>query len=71
MVTHPDNKSTVSLFVDDVPAGSIELGKKINVAPKSNALNIGRNWGAAVNSDFKSPFYFTGSIFKACIDVER
>ncbi len=27
--------------------------------------------GAAVNSDFKSPFYFTGSIFKACIDVER
>jgi arylsulfatase len=71
VVTHPDNKSTVSLFVDDVPAGSIELGKKINVAPKSNALNIGRNWGAAVNSDFKSPFYFTGSIFKVCIDVER
>lgn len=47
------------------------MTSKVNVAPKSNAFNVGRGWGVAVNSDYKSPFCFTGRIFKACIDVER
>lgn len=71
VATHKGKKTTIALYVDDVPAGSMELSSKVNIAPKSNAFQVGRSWGVPVNKDYSSPFYFTGSIFKAAIDVER
>ena len=68
---HKGKKTVISLFVDDAPAGSITLKTKQNIPGKSNAINVGRSWGVSVNGDYKAPFYFSGRIFKACIDVER
>ena len=71
VVAQKGKKSVVSLFVDDKPAGSIELAAKQNITNKANALNVGRSWGVSVNGDYQAPFYFSGQIFKASIDVER
>lgn len=68
---HKGKTSVISLFIDDVPAGSIELPIKQNIAPKSNAIHVGRAWGVSVNDDYSAPFYFSGRLFKASIDVER
>lgn len=71
VATHKGKKTTIALYVDDVPAGSMELSSKVNIAPKSNAFQVGRSWGVPVNKDYSSPFLFNGKIFKAAIDVER
>ncbi|MBQ6556033.1 MAG: arylsulfatase [Bacteroidales bacterium] len=68
---HKDKKTRISLFIDDAPAGSVQLSYKQNVSGKANAINVGRAWGVPVNSDYSSPFLFTGKISKATIDVER
>ena len=66
-----DKKTTIHLFIDDQPVGSKTLKIKQNLAPKANCINVGRQWGVAVNSDYESPFQFTGKIFKATVDVDR
>lgn len=70
-IDYTDKKTRVTLSVDGKEAGSMTTGAKLIIAPKANALNIGRQWGVPVNGDYESPFQFSGKIFKASIDVER
>ena len=66
----PSN-TALTLLIDDVPVGKVEFGGRLNISGKSNAIQVGRSWGVSVSGDYESPFYFTGKIFKASIDVER
>lgn len=68
---HKGQNTTITLFVNGEQAGSVKLKTKQNVAPKSNAIHVGRSWGVAVSDDYTAPFQFSGRIFKAEIDVER
>ena len=67
---HKGKKSTISLYIDDVKVGSKEFSTKINAPGKSNAIQVGRQWGVPVNDDYESPFMFNGKIFKASIDIQ-
>ena len=68
---HKGKTTVISLYIDDFPVGQIELQVKRNIPNKSTAINVGRAWGVSVNADYQAPFYFTGRLFKASIDVER
>ena len=70
-IDYTDKKTKATLLVDGEKVGSMTTGAKLLIAPKANALNIGRQWGLPVNEDYESPFLFSGKIFKASIDVER
>lgn len=63
--------TVVTLFIDDQQVGSTELSVAVKLAGKSNAVQVGRQWGVPVNGDYESPFYFSGRIFKACIDIDQ
>ena len=68
---HGEKKTTIHLFIDDKPVGTKTLKIKQNIALKANCINVGRQWGLPVSSDYESPFQFSGKIFKATIDVDR
>lgn len=63
--------TVVTMFIDDQQVGSTELSVAVKLTGKSNAVQVGRQWGVPVNGDYESPFYFSGRIFKACIDIEQ
>ena len=67
---HKGKKSTISHYIDDVMVGSKEFSTKINAPGRSNAIQVGRQWGVPVNDDYESPFMFNGKIFKASIDIQ-
>ena len=69
--THQGKQTTIELFIDDEPAGSIQLPQKMNLPGKSNHIQVGRQWGVPVNKDYKSPFTFTGKIFKGTVDIAQ
>lgn len=66
---HPDKKTVITLMIDDEEVGRGALSLKQNIPGKSNAVNVGRQWGVPVNDDYTSPFQFSGKIFKASIDL--
>ena len=68
---HKPTFTSLTLFIDDTHVGNIDFKGRLNITGKSNAINVGRSWGVSVSGDYESPFYFTGKIFKASIDVER
>ena len=57
------------MMIDDEEVGRGTLSLKQNIPGKSNAVNVGRQWGVPVNDDYTSPFQFSGKIFKASIDL--
>lgn len=71
VATHKDKKTVITLYIDDEQVAKGKLSVKQNIPGKANAINVGRQWGIPVNGDYKSPFQFDGSIFKATIDVKR
>ena len=68
---HKGKRTTISLSIDGIPAGSKEFSPKINMPGKLNAIQVGRQWGVPVSDDYSSPFIFSGKIFKASIDIEQ
>lgn len=66
---HKGKNTTVTLYIDDEPCGSAKLSVKVNIPGKSNAIQVGRQWGVPVNNDYVSPFLFSGKIFKGCVDI--
>ena len=63
--------STVKLFIDDELVGTCELKNKLNMSGKTNFIQVGRQWGVPVNDDYKSPFIFSGKIFKGTVDIKQ
>lgn len=63
--------SSVRLYINDELVGSCELKEKLNMSGKSNFIQVGRQWGLPVNNDYKSPFTFTGKIFKGTVDIKQ
>ncbi len=67
---HKGKRTKVNLFIDDEPVGEGELSAQVKIHGNKYAIEVGRQWGLAVNKDYTAPFPFTGKIFKASLDVD-
>ena len=63
--------STVKLYINDELVGTCALNSKLNMSGKTNYIQVGRQWGVPVNNDYKSPFFFSGKIFKGTVDIKQ
>lgn len=68
-IAYQGKKSIVTFYINDSPVGSGQLSGHLSLGEKSNALEVGRQWGVPVNDDYKSPFLFSGKIFKGTVDL--
>ena len=60
----------ISLFIDNEKVAEKKMSFVVKLDHKSNAIQVGRQWGVPVNEDYSSPFVFSGKIFKASIDFD-
>lgn len=68
-VNHQGLQSVITLYIDDKAVATASLPGKLSLQDKSDALQVGRQWGVPINSDYQSPFIFTGKLFKGSVDL--